>query len=190
MNERMPDRSRALLSRTTSRLLVVDVQERLLRIMPQAAAVQARCRILVDAAQILGVPVDATEQYPKGLGETVAELAALIPSRPEKKRFSAARSLPWMTRPVDDGRHQVVVAGIESHVCVLQTALDLVSAGFDVHVVADAVTSRNAIDAETALRRMSGEGVTVTTAEAVLFEWCETAEADEFKSISRLITGR
>jgi len=190
MTDLVPDRSRAVLSRGTSRLLIVDMQEKLLRIMPDAAAVQARCKMLVDAAQLLGIPVDATEQYPKGLGPTIAELAALIPDRPEKRRFSAARSLPWMAKLVDDGRHQVVVAGIESHVCVLQTALDLVAAGFDVHVPADIVTSRNALDSETALRRMSGEGVTITTAETVLFEWCETAEAEEFKAISRLITSR
>jgi nicotinamidase-related amidase len=183
-------RSRALLSRSTSRLVIVDMQEKLLPAMSDGTAVSDRCSLLVRGAQLLGVPVDATEQYPNGLGPTVEVLSALLPDRPSKLRFSAAQCLPWASKPLEDGRHQVVVAGIEAHVCVLQTALDLVAAGFDVHVSADAVTSRNPLDATIALERLAAEGVTITTTEAVLFEWCESAEAAEFKALSRLITGR
>lgn len=183
-------RSRALLSRATSRLVIVDVQEKLIPAISEGDRVVERCGLLVRGAQLLGIPVDATEQYPKGLGPTVPALAKLIPQRPSKLRFSSSSSLPWATMPVEDGRHQVIVAGIEAHVCVLQTALDLVAMGFEVHVPADAVSSRNPLDARIALERMAAEGATITTSESVLFECCETAEAPEFKSLSRLVTGR
>jgi nicotinamidase-related amidase len=179
-----------LLSRATSRLVIVDVQEKLLPAMSDGNTVVERCGLLIRGAQLLGIPVDVTEQYPKGLGPTVQSLAELVPDRPAKLRFSAAATLPWASNLAENGRHQVVVAGIEAHVCVLQTALDLVAAGFDVHVPADAVTTRKPLDASIALQRMSGEGVTITTSEAVLFEWCETAEAADFKALSRLVTGR
>lgn len=180
-------RSRALLSRHTSRLLIVDVQTKLLRIMSNADAIQDACRRLIEGAALLGIPVDATEQYPKGLGPTVEPLSVLIGPATEKLRFSAAASLDWMKELTHGGRHQVVVAGIEAHVCILQTALDLLALGFDVHVPADAVTARKQVDYDTALRRMSAEGCTITTWEAVLFEWCETAEASEFKGISKIV---
>jgi nicotinamidase-related amidase len=170
--------------------VIVDMQEKLLPAISGGAEVINRCALLIRGARLLGIPIDATEQYPKGLGATVGELASLLDERPPKMRFSAAASLPWNKMPIEDGRHQVVVAGIEAHVCVLQTALDLVATGFDVHVPADAVSSRRPHDAEIALARLAGEGVTITSSESVLFEWCETAEAAEFKELSRLITGR
>jgi nicotinamidase-related amidase len=163
------------------------MQQKLLRIMLNAEAVEARCRVLIEGAKLLGIPVSATEQYPRGLGETVPSLAEKLVERTAKMRFSALESLPWADHDRNEGRHQVVVIGIEAHVCILQTALDLVAAGFDVHVPVDAVTGRKELDIETAYRRMSGEGVTLTTSEAVLFEWCETAEAAEFKAISKLV---
>ncbi len=180
-------RSRALLSRETSRLLIVDVQTKLIRVMRDAAAFEDACGRLVEGARLLGIPVDATEQYPKGLGGTVESLQGALNAPAEKLRFSAAPSLDWMTDVTRGGRHQVVLAGMETHVCILQTALDLVARGFDVQIPADAVTSRKQLDHDVALRRLSAEGCTITTWEAVLFEWCETAEAAEFKSISRLV---
>jgi len=170
--------------------LIVDVQSKLIRIMLDADATTDACRRLLEAARLLGIPADATEQYPKGLGSTVESLAAHLESPVSKMRFSAVPSLEWMEDVATAQRHQVVVAGIETHVCILQTVLDLIASGFDVHVPADAVTSRKTLDHEIALRRMSAEGATITTWEAVLFEWCETAEAAEFKSISRLVVER
>ena len=181
-------RSRALLSRHTSRLLIVDMQTRLLRVMANSGGVEDACRRLIDGANLLGIPVDATEQYPKGLGTTVESLATLMEPAREKLRFSAVPALEWMDDITHGGRHQIVVAGIEAHVCILQTALDLVARGFDVHVPADAISARGLLEYEMALRRMSAEGCTITTWEAVLFEWCETAEAPEFKAISRIVT--
>ncbi|QDT54115.1 Isochorismatase family protein [Caulifigura coniformis] len=183
-------RSRALLSRQTSRLLIVDVQSKLIRIMLDAEATTDACRRLLEAARVLGIPTDATEQYPRGLGATVESLAAHLDAPVAKMRFSAVPSLEWMASAAAGERRQVVVAGIETHVCILQTVLDLVARGFDVHVPADAVTSRKSLDHEIALRRMSAEGATITTWESVLFEWCETAEATEFKTISRLVVER
>lgn len=180
-------RSRALLSRQTSRLLIVDVQSKLLRLMQSSAELEDACRRLIDAATILGIPVSATEQYPKGLGHTVESLMEGIGEPVEKLRFSAVPSLEWMNDVAHGGRHQIVVAGMETHVCILQTALDLVARGFDVHIPADAVSGRKTLDHDTALRRMQAEGCTITTWESVLFEWCETAEAAEFKSISKLV---
>ena len=151
------------------------------------AMLEDACSRLIEAAKLLGIPVDATEQYPKGLGSTVESLRVLLAAPAEKLRFSSVPSLDWMNDVTHGGRHQVVVAGMETHVCIQQTALDLVARGFDVHIPADAVTARKSLDHETALKRMSAEGCTITTWEAVLFEWCETAEAAEFKSISRLV---
>lgn len=185
-----PLRSRALLSRETSRLVVVDMQEKLLRAMDGSAVCVARCELLVRGAKLLGVPISATEQYPKGLGPTVSELAELVGPCQEKLRFSGAQALDWAGGPIEDGRHQIVVAGLEAHICLLQTALDLIAAGFDVHVPADAIFSRRPDDTKVALQRLSNEGATITTVESVLFEWCETAAAPEFKELSRLVTGR
>lgn len=179
-------RSRELLSRDDSRLLIVDVQERLMALIPDSDRVLYNCRRLVEGAQILGVPISATEQYPRGLGPTSPELAELLPPRVEKLRFSCAECLDWVSREHSD-RPKVVVAGIEAHVCVLQTVLDLLAAGFSVYVPVDAVASRNPLDRDRAIERMRDSGTTVTTTESVLFEWCEVAGTPEFKRISELI---
>lgn len=191
----MPEyvRSPELLSRSNSRLLIVDVQERLISHISESTQLVNNCRRLIEGAGILDVPVDATEQYPKGLGGTVAELIDLLPNRPEKLRFSCAEVLEWADCVRSDGtestRDKIVVAGIETHVCVLQTVMDLLAAGFRVFVPADAVSSRSRFDWEIALRRMSDAGATITTTESVLFEWCEVAGTPEFKQISRLVVG-
>jgi len=184
-------RSHELLSRDDSKLLIVDIQEKLLPLIPVADCLIDNCRRLIEGAKILGVPVFATEQYPKGLGGTTAELAGLLEEIPEKLRFSCAEVLNWgSAADQEDDREKVVVAGMECHVCVQQTVLDLISSGFRVFIPADAVASRHKFDWEIALRRMSDTGATITTTESVLFEWSETAGTDEFKQISQLITRR
>lgn len=186
-------RSPELLHRASSRLLIVDVQERLVTALDESSRerLMAQCRFLVEGANLLGVPVTATEQYPQGLGPTVAALAKLIPERPAKKRFSAWECTGWPTAAnATDDRFQIVVAGMETHVCVLQTVLDLLAAGYQVYVVADAVAARGEIDHRFALQRMANSGATLTTAEGVLFEWCETAAAAEFKQLSALVKAR
>ena len=186
-----PPRSNQLLSKTASRLVVVDVQQKLLDHIPVAGTLVENCRRLICGAQVLEVPVAATEQYPAGLGSTVDVLAELLDEIPEKLRFSCAECLDWDAPGEGDlQRDQVVICGIEAHVCVTQTALDLAAQGFGVFVVADAVASRHKLDWKTALRRLADSGIVVLTTESVLFEWCEVAGTDEFRQISRLVTGK
>tara|TARA_R110002072_G_scaffold303123_1_gene494719 strand:- start:154061 stop:154627 length:567 start_codon:yes stop_codon:yes gene_type:complete len=180
--------SHELLSRDESRLLIIDMQEKILPVINGQEVVLTNCLKLIEAANILEVPATATEQYPKGLGSTVTEIAERLPNRPEKIEFSCLNCLDWNSSASDpEGRFKVVVAGIESHVCVLQTVLDLLSQGFRVFVAADAVGSRKPLDREIALQRMASSGAVITTTESVLFEWCERAGTPEFKQISRLV---
>ena len=176
-----------LLARSDSVLVVVDVQERINAVMADQAHL-ARIAALVEACTLLGVPVVATEQYPKGLGPTVSELAQRLPGPPlVKDTFSCAREPTVRTALEATGRRQAIVVGIEAHVCVLQTAIDLAAAGFQVHVPHDAVSSRRAVDKEWALERMAAAGVAVTTTESALFELLERCGTDDFKAVSRMI---
>ncbi len=172
-----------LVRASDSSLVVVDIQERLAAAMPSRDAVLRAAGILLDAASRLGIPVLVSEQYPKGLGPTVAELAGRLPEgavRIEKTSFSACGALP-VARP------QVVLAGMEAHVCVLQTALELAAAGREVFVVADAVCSRTEANRSNALARMQAAGIVVTNTESVLFEWLRDAAHEQFRAISKLI---
>ena len=181
-----------MLSALQSQLMVIDVQERLLPAICEHQKVVASIRFLIDAAALLRVPVKVTEQYPKGLGPTVellrnhpATIATL-----EKLKFSAAEALITDAPVQSVMPHQIVLAGIETHICVQQTALELSEKGFQVFVAADCVGSRVAEDHHWALHRMSSAGVTVTTSEAIAFEWCEHAGHDQFKALSRLVRDR
>lgn len=179
------------LNRGTSRLVLVDLQEKLLAAMSEARNVVSACRLLRDAAELFGVPVTLTEHYPRGLGATVSELLKSSSDVRTKLRFSAAESLAFPPASESGGeRDQMVVAGLEAHICLAQTALDLLSLGYRVTVVADAIASRRTIDRDIALQRLRDVGVTVTTAEAVVFEWCETAEDPQFKALSQLVKQR
>ena len=180
-------RATELLTRGDAVLVVVDVQERINAVMADQGHL-ARIAVLVEACALLGVPVIATEQYPKGLGPTVASLGRLLPGPPlVKDSFSCAREPAALAAIEAGGRRQVVVVGIEAHVCVLQTALDLAAAGFQVHVPHDAVGSRRPADKEWALDRMAAAGVVVTTTESALFELLERCGTDEFRAVSRMI---
>jgi nicotinamidase-related amidase len=179
-------RSPDLMNAEDSALLVVDAQVKLLEIIPQRARIVWNIRRLLDAADALRVPVAATEQYPDRLSPTVPELREPIGAAPNKLCFSACVCGELFDAWRADSRYRVLLCGIESHVCVLQTALDLAAAGFEPYVAVDAVGSRYAIDYEIALRRMESSGVTLTTTEAAMFEWCRTADRPEFKKISAL----
>src|SRR5262249_5656377 len=139
-------------------LLVIDVQEKLVVKIPAADALVQNIGLLMDAAKEVGVPVIATEQYPKGLGPTVPDLAARAPQRPDKVAFSCCAIPSVIETFQSQARPKVVLAGIETHVCVQQTALDLLARGFQVYVAADAVGSRYPVDHEYALRRMERAG--------------------------------
>jgi nicotinamidase-related amidase len=176
-----------LLERTKSLLLLVDMQERLVPAMAGAADVTARCGILLSSAYELGVPILASEQYPKGLGPTLPGLAEFATRRLEKMEFSAYANSRIKDELTRAGQTQIVLAGIEAHVCVLQTGLDLIAAGFQVFAVADAVASRRPESREVALQRLARAGATLITAEMALFEWLRSADAPEFRAISKLI---
>jgi nicotinamidase-related amidase len=168
-------------------LLVVDVQDKLLERIEGRATVVANSVRLVKVAQLLHLPVWATEQYPEGLGPTTAALAELIPQRPAKTTFHCCAVPQLLEQLYGRQIRHVTLVGIEAHVCVAQTALELLSLGFGVQVPADGVGARHKIDWEFALRRMEHAGVVVSTSEAVLFEWAECADRPEFKAISTLI---
>lgn len=180
-------RSPELMRPVDTALLVVDVQQRLMAVQPDGSRIAWNARRLLDAARILGVRVYATEQNPEKLGPTITELAERVTEPiPSKLSFSCgacgALLADWQQR----GIHRVLVCGVETHVCVQQSVLDLLAMGYQVLVAADAVGSRYAIDHETALRRMEASGALLTTTEAALFEWCGVAGTDAFKQISAL----
>lgn len=178
-----------LLSADRSALLVVDIQERLVPAVLDADRVVAKTRILLQAAKTLGIPAFASEQYVKGLGPTVAPVAELLDdgARLEKIAFSCLREPTIAAALRAAGKDQIVLAGIESHVCVLQTALDLRAAGRDVFVVADAVSSRAASSVDLALTRMTAAGVKTINTEMAVFEWMERAGTPAFRALSALI---
>jgi len=186
-NERLP-RSPSLMSAADSALLIVDMQERLLPHVADHPRIVWNCRRLLDGAAALDVPVVATEQYPKGLGPTFDELRRRLPDEPlpEKLLFSCAACGGLFEELQAQGRHRLLLAGIETHVCVQQTAFDLLSAGWRVYLAVDAVGSRFSLDHQTALRRMEAGGVELTSTESALFEWCEQAGTPAFKEVSRL----
>lgn len=187
-------RSPELLDRHRSLLLIVDLQEKLVPVIPNAARVIDTSCFLLNVAEVLGVPVFVSEQYPAGLGPTVAAVREhLVAAQTfEKLRFSAAEEFAGRVQTLDTTnlRRQVVLAGIETHICVAQTALDLLARGFQVSVVQDGTGCRHEQDLQTAVDRLRDHGVTMTTAESVAFEWCEVAGSDEFKQVSRLVRQR
>ena len=177
----------ALLQRERAALIVVDVQEGF-RPYASFTNVAESCRRLLAAARILGVPALVSEQYPKGLGHSASELQIEDEPRIEKTVFSAARAEGFKQLQVDrKGRNQAIVCGIETHVCVSQTAHDLLDKGIEVHVPADAVGSRHALDYERGLERLERAGAVVSTVESALFELLGRAGTPEFKSIQKLI---
>jgi nicotinamidase-related amidase len=177
----------SLLSRRRVALVVVDVQEGF-RSYAAFADVASACAKLVQAARIIGVPALVSEQYPKGLGHTAPEVGLLDEPRIEKTVFSAVRADGFDRSEIGQrGRDQAIVCGIEAHVCVNQTVHDLLDIGVEVHVPADAVGSRHAVDYERGLERMGRAGAVVSTVESALFELLERAGTPEFKAVQKLI---
>lgn len=178
-----------LMNASQSALIVVDVQERLMPAIHESGRVIANTRILIQAAQRLEVPMLASEQYRKGLGISVADVAELVApeNRLEKLHFSCLSDGGFEERFREMGRRQVVVCGAESHVCVLQTVLELCDLGYHVFVVEDAVSSRNPNSKRVAMDRMRAAGASPVTTEMVVFEWLKKAGTQEFKDLSPLI---
>jgi len=173
----------------TSVLCVVDLQEKLLPAIPTGSDVVTRTCRLVDAARLFGVPVLATEQYPRGLGPTVEPLAGKLERPTAKMSFSCCGSAAF-TRQLGEAAEAVVLCGLETHVCIAQTALDLLAEGFGVWVAVDAVASRCSLDHDIALRRLEAAGALLTTVEAIMFEWCRSADHAAFRTMRGLLDER
>ncbi|MFZ1325580.1 MAG: hydrolase [Candidatus Contendobacter sp.] len=176
-----------LMKAETSCLLVVDFQERLMPAIYQAEQVAAYAAWLIQIAQRLEVPVLASEQYPQGLGPTVAAVRSVLSAESimSKTHFSCVAEPECLRHLTTLGREQIVLVGVEAHICVLQTALGLRALGKEVYLVADAVSSRTPRDVDLALERMRAEGVRIVSREMVVFEWLQRAGTDRFRAISR-----
>jgi nicotinamidase-related amidase len=179
------------MSAADTALLVIDVQEKLLPLIPDRVRLVRHIAFLIDVARLLDMPVLATEQYPRGLGATVAELAQRLSGpRPEKVRFSSCGAADIVEALHRGARPRVVLTGMETHVCVLQTALDLLALDFRVYVAVDAVAGRFRDDSDVALRRVERAGAILVTSEMCAFEWLGGSDHPRFKEVSRLIQER
>lgn len=175
-----------------SQLVVVDIQERLVAAIPETVvdAMSRTCQLLLDAAAILGVPVVRSEQYPQGLGETIAPIKNHLPvacRKIEKTCFSCAKDADFQKAIAANGRTQIVLIGIESHVCILQTAMDLARPGKEVFVVEDAICANSEFKHRNAIERMRSSDIVITNAESLIFEWLRNARHVHFKTISTLL---
>ena len=177
------------IERQKSAGLLVDVQERLFPHMDQHDELLRRTKILLEGLKILKVPMVVTEQYPKGLGSTLEPLSSLLEKQDviEKLSFSCCGEAAFTDTLRSLERPIILLCGIEAHVCVLQTTVDLLEEGYAVVVVEDCISSRNPEDKRVAVERMRSEGAVISTCESVLFELTKVAGTDEFKAISRLV---
>jgi nicotinamidase-related amidase len=177
-----------ILDRNKAAFAVVDIQEGFRNAIPDFARVTARAAVAVRGCQILGLPVVLTEQYPKGLGHTADELISVLPGdfeAIEKTAFSSCGASGFVDRL--EGIEQVILCGLETHVCVNQTAHDLLDRGFQVHLLTDAVCSRSDHDKAAGLAKMQSSGVVPSSVEMALFELMRDARAAQFKQIQALI---
>lgn len=179
----------SIMTRAGAALLVIDMQEKLLNTIKDRYDLLQRTELLIEAAKVLSVPVLLTEQYPKGLGGTHKQLEPYLEHVQtfEKCSFSAAGEESFLSTLKSMDLRHIAIAGIETHVCVCQTALDLKVRGYEVSVCADAVSSRNTRDRDVAIERMKNAGVIITTVEALIFELLEKSGGAEFKAILKLI---
>lgn len=173
-------------------LVMIDIQDRLSAAMPNGVRerVIEQISILLTASKVLSVPVIVTEQYPKGLGPTEfalkSQLADDVPII-EKTSFSSVAAGGFLDAISRTERKQIILTGMETHICIVQTALDLQQHGYDVFVVEDAVSSRSKANQYNALQRMRHSGITITNVESVLFEWLGDAQHPDFKTLAQLI---
>ncbi|VTR93484.1 isochorismatase hydrolase : Isochorismatase hydrolase OS=Methylomonas methanica (strain MC09) GN=Metme_0601 PE=4 SV=1: Isochorismatase [Gemmata massiliana] len=175
----------------TSVVVVIDIQDKLLAKIPSAPALLRNTGFVLDVAALLEVPARATEQYPKGLGPTAPEIALRLPANlPAKTAFSCCGAGTFLEELEMLRRPDVVLVGMETHVCVAQTALDLLRAGLHVFLPVDALGARYDLDHSTALRRLEQAGAVPTTVAAVAFEWLTDATHPQFKAVSELVKRR
>ena len=173
-------------------LVVIDIQMRLTSAMPikVLARLKRNINILLQGAETLSIPVLTTEQYPQGLGPTEPEIVDLLPDNTlkfEKTCFSCTGAEQFLEKLKETGRKQVILVGIEAHVCVLQTAILLIAEGYQVFVAADGICSRHRENYEASLKRMSRANVVICNSESVIFEWLRDARHEHFKELSSLV---
>lgn len=181
-------RHEKILKQDSTALLVIDIQERILKVINEYERVVDNSLKLIKGFKILEMPVLYTEQYPKGLGSTVSDLLEVLGAGAvEKTTFSCSGADNLFPTLINSGIKQLAVCGIESHVCVQQTVMDLLANGFQVNLAADAVSSRRELDYKIALDRMDKLGAEITTTESILFELLEKSGTEKFKAISKLV---
>ncbi len=170
-------------------LLIVDVQESFRKHIPEFSDLTRNIAILVEASKILQLPVFVTEQYPQGLGKTVAEISACVGNHQhfEKSCFSCCGSEPFLDALNGTGRKQIIVCGIEAHVCISQTVHDLLAQGYSPHIVSDAVASRFPKNKEVGLSKMVASGAVLSSVEMALFEMLIESGTENFKAVQRLV---
>ncbi len=183
------ERSPLLVSNTGVTLLIIDVQEKFGPAIPEINDVVKNICVLSKAFEIFKLPIVITEQYPKGLGKTIKDIIDCSPNAEyiEKITFSCAQSSEFMSNRHISSSKKIVVCGVETHVCVHQTVLDLVDKGYQVYVVSDAVNSRKTENKQLALKRMEQAGALITSTEMLLFEMLYRADSSNFKEIQKLI---
>lgn len=178
------------LNKDTTGLLIIDVQDSTFRAVERSIEILHAIQTLIKGMQLLNIPIYVSEQYPKGLGHTVLGIQEVLTQETlifSKRSFSCWKNQAIRDMIVKSGLKQWVIVGIESHVCVLQTAKDLKQNGFDVTVLNDAISSRSLFDFSTAIAEMKEDGVRISSVETVLFELFETSEAENFKALSELL---
>lgn len=178
-----------MLKRDDALLVIVDIQERLAVAMAEKERVVNNTLHLIESAKLLGLPLLITEQYPKGLGPTVPEVRSAVQTYApiEKITFSCCGEKFFMEAVQETEKKQIILAGMETHVCVLQTCIDLLQEGYGVHVVSDAICSRTKQNYKTAIEYMRDAGAVITCTETVLFQLLVKAGSEEFKAISKRI---
>jgi len=179
-----------LLANGQTALVVIDVQEAFRSVIPEFATVASRISTAVRGCQVLGLPVLVTEQYPKGLGPTAEEISFVLPddhSAFEKTAFSSCGAAPFVGRLEEVGAKQVVICGLETHICVSQTAHDLLDRGFQVHFLMDCVCSRFEYNKAAGLAKMQHSGVIPSSVEMALFEMMRDSKNANFREIQALI---
>ena len=188
----MESKAPLILNAQDSLLVVIDIQQRLTAAMPAGVRerVMEQVKVLLTAAKVLAVPVVVTEQYPKGLGLTEPELMTQLDENAtliEKTSFSCMKVAEFCTKIDKTACKQIILTGMESHICILQTALDLQAQGYQVFVVEDAVSSRSKANQYNSLQRLRHAGVIITNVESVIFEWLGDSKHPEFKTLAMLL---
>ena len=181
-------KSIGLIQKENTGLLIIDIQEKLMPVVQDAEQVFANANRLLKGAGVLDIPILVTEQYPKGLGNTCSSIELPAQIQPiEKMCFSCMKSDSVLQQLKQQNITSLIIAGVEAHICVLKTALEALNTGLEVHIVADAVSSRTLANKQLALERMRQSGAYIVSTEMILFQLIHEAGTDAFKAISRLI---